>query len=210
MAPAYLVSRPLARVSFSMPLLFAAAIAPDLDFLFSPIFAHHTITHSLTFWLAAYAPLFAIFRSRAVPYAIATFSHFLIGDVLTGNPPLLFGISDAQFGAIAPWVGRQQQGAALLLYQSAVDLAASLIFAVAAFRSVRPIWTGAYDPLHVLLLLAIVALVFFGASRVEIVSALRKPNEILYVPYALVALSHVIFVLPFFRPLRKKELQAPA
>jgi hypothetical protein len=208
MATAYLVGRPLAWASFSLPLLFAAAIAPDLDLLFSPIFAHHTITHSLTFWLAAYAPLFVVFRGRAAPYAIATFSHFLIGDIFTGNPPLLFGISDARFGAIAPWMG--QQGA-LPLYQSAVDLVASSIFAVAAFRSIKPVWAGGYDPLHVLLLLAIVALVFFGASRIEIVSVLRQPNEMLYVPYGLVALSHVIFVLPFFRPLRKKELQqAPA
>lgn len=211
MATAFLLCRPLVKASFSLPLLFAAAIMPDLDFVFSPLFAHHTITHSVTFWLAAYVPVFVIFRRRAIPYAVATFSHFMVGDVLTGNPPLLFGISDTRFGLVAPWVG--QQGAPqLALYQSIVDLAMSAVFAVVAIRagSVRPIWTGCYDPRHVLFLLGVVALIFFGASRIEVVAALSQPHEAFYLPYSIVALSHVIFILPFIRPAGRKELPVSA
>lgn len=212
MAVAHLLARPLAGVSYSLPLLFAAAILPDLDFLFSPLFAHHTITHSATFWLLAYAPVFAIFRWKAVPYAVATFSHFLIGDVLTGNPPLLFGISDVKFGIAVPWIAAHYGVQPAALYQSAVDVAASAIFAVTALyaKSVRPIWAGAYDPRHVLLLLAIVALIFFGALKNEMVTALRQPQETLYIPYALIALSHIVFILPFIRPAKKLQLPASA
>lgn len=210
-ATAYLVCRPLARVSSPL-LLFAATnlLDLDLDFVFFA-FAHHTTRHSPTFLLAVYAPVFAIFRRRTVPYAIAMFSHFMMDDILTGNPQLLFGISDARFGLAAPWVG--QLGAPqLALYQSIVYLAASAVFAVVAIRAgfVRPMWTGCYDPRHIFFLFGVVALIFFGASHIEVVVAPSRPHEALYVPYAIVALSHVIFVLPFIRPSCRKELPVSA
>lgn len=200
MALAYLASRPLAeKVSFSLPLVFAAAILPDLDFIFYPLFSHHTITHSLTFWSAVYAPVLAIFRWKAVPYAVATFSHFLIGDVLTGDPPLLFGLSDARFGAVAPQVFAQYGAPYGVLYQAAIDaaMAGAFVVFVLRTRSVKSLWSGAHNPVHIILLVAIVALVFFGAARNEIAAGLKQSNEIFYVAYALVALSHVALVAPF-------------
>lgn len=203
MAVAYFLDRAFLKkgASFSLPLIFAAAMLPDMDFMLSPLFPHHSITHSLTFWAAVYVPIFAVFGwRRAVPYAIATFSHFLIGDVITGNPPLLFGLSDARFGLVAPWVFENYGLEYGALYQSLADAAMAAAFALFAFRtgSIRTVWSGAHNPWHVLALAAIVALVFFGAARAEVVAGLKQsPGTILYVSYAVVALAQLAFILPF-------------
>jgi hypothetical protein len=213
MAIAHLLDRVLAnKLYFSLPLVFAAAILPDMDFVFYPFFPHHIITHSLPFWLIVYAPVIAIWRWKAAPYAIATFSHFLIGDVIAGNPPLLFGFSDAKFGILAPWIYAHYGAQYGLLYQSAVDAAASALFVAAAFRtgSVGTVWSGAHDPKHVLILLAVVAVIFFGAARSEITAGLLQPQGTFYAAYAVIALSHAIFILPFLIPARKKELPVQA
>lgn len=209
MAIAHLLDRALVkRLSFSLPLVFAAAILPDMDFLFYPLFPHHTITHSLPFWLVVYAPIFAIWWWRAAPYAIATFSHFLLGDVIAGNPPLLYGFSDAGFGILAPWIFVHYGAGYGMLYQSAVDAAASAIFVTLAFctRSVGTVWSGAHDPKHVLVLLAVVAAIFFGAARSEIAAGFLQPSGFPYAAYAVIALSHAIFVLPFVIPARRKAM----
>lgn len=39
----------------------------------------------------------------ALPYIIATFPHFLLGDIITGTPALLYGVYDQTFGAFRPW-----------------------------------------------------------------------------------------------------------
>lgn len=88
------------------------------------------------------------------------------------------------------------------------------------FRSCSPWWrsapalSGRYEraanPRHILFLLGVVALIFFGASRIEVVAALSQPHEVLYLPYAIMALSHVIFILPFIRPAGRKELPVSA
>jgi hypothetical protein len=213
MAVAQMLDRALTKkVSFSLPLVFAAAMLPDMDFVFYQYFPHHTITHSLPFWLVIYAPVIAIWRWKAAPYAIATFSHFLIGDVIAGNPPLLYGFSDARFGVLAPWIFAHYGAQSGMLYQSAVDAAASALFVVAAFgtKSVRTAWTGAHDPRHVLILLAVVAAIFFGAARSEIATGLSQSSGMSYAAYAVIALSHAIFVLPFLFPVRGKELPVQA
>jgi hypothetical protein len=57
---------------------------------------HHVLTHSIAFWIPIYGVLFAMYRKAVLPYFIATFSHFLIGDI-QGSPPILLGITDARF-----------------------------------------------------------------------------------------------------------------
>lgn len=204
-ALAYLANKVLPKASFSLPLVFAAAMLPDMDFLFYPFFSHHTITHSLTFWSVMYAPVFAVFRRRAIPYAIATFSHFLIGDLLTGNPPLLLGISDARFGVLAPLLLAQHGAAYVALCQAAIEAATVALFLALSYRSLKSVWSGAHDLRHVLVLLAVAALVFFGALRVEVVTALKQPQEMLYLAYGMVGAAHVAFLLPFIRPLASKK-----
>ncbi|MGI0019104.1 MAG: hypothetical protein ACREAY_01390 [Nitrososphaera sp.] len=208
MALAYLASRVLPKASFSLPLVFAAAMLPDMDFLFYQFFPHHTITHSLTFWSVLYAPVFAVFRRRAIPYAIATFSHFMIGALLTGNPPLLFGISDARLGAPALWLFAQHGAPYVAIYQAAVEAAMVALFLALSYRSLKSVWSGAHDPRHVLVLLAVVALVFFGALRGEVVAALKQPQEMLYLAYGMAGAAQAAFLLPFIRPLAPKKLQA--
>lgn len=93
---ASLVNRPFFRPNtVSILLIFSAAMLPDLDYIVG--IQHHHYTHSLLFWIPAYVPFFVIFRQKALPYFIATISHFLIGDIVAGSPPIFLGITDAKF-----------------------------------------------------------------------------------------------------------------
>src|SRR5207244_11631347 len=80
------------KITYSLPLIFAASILPDTDFIFSPFFPHQTITHSLTLWVLLYAPLLIIKKWRILPYFAATLSHFLLGDFITCDSLLFYGL----------------------------------------------------------------------------------------------------------------------
>ena len=98
---AYFLNQILKRkwhFTYSLPLLFCASILPDLDFIFGPVIPHHTLTHSLTFWSALCLILILIKRLNGLPYVIAILSHFLIGDIITGNPTIFYGLSNQTFG----------------------------------------------------------------------------------------------------------------
>jgi hypothetical protein len=183
------------RFAYSLPLVFAAAVAPDADLLFHSLMPHHTITHSITFWSLFYAPLAAAFRLKVVPYAAATFSHFLVGDLATGDPPLLYGISDQHFGIARPWINQQFGHEYGILYQAAVDvamIAALSIFALAR-KDLRPLFS--HDARHVIVLAAVVFIIFAGAYANDIDRAMHKPASLwLYAGYGLVALSHALFL----------------
>ena len=82
-----------------MPLVLMLGIAPDIDLLlrgFSVI--HHTFTHSFFFWLIVFAPFFAVFRPKSVPYFIAVAQHFAFGDFLVGNVMIFWPFSQSYFG----------------------------------------------------------------------------------------------------------------
>jgi LexA-binding, inner membrane-associated putative hydrolase len=101
MALAYFLNQTVSKkwkLSYSLPLLFCASILPDLDFILSPVIVHHTVTHSLTFWTAICLGLIIKMRINGVPYAMAILSHFLVGDIITGNPTLFYGFSNQTFG----------------------------------------------------------------------------------------------------------------
>jgi hypothetical protein len=196
---AYIINRTISKDknSFSIPLVFAAAIMPDLDFAFSPFFAHHTITHSITFWSLVYAPILIIKRRKALPYAIATFSHFVIGDVITGNPPLLLGITDFKFGFISPWIATNFGISYSMLYQAIIDAIMVGIFLMLCLWKreeflprewMSNIW-------HVLLLIGIVFVVFIGAYKNDIAFALEKNDVIFQIAYSIIAVSHLVFVI---------------
>lgn len=180
-----------------LPLLFAASILLGQDFLFYPLFPHHTITHSVTFWSIVYAPVFALKRLAALPYLMATFSHFIVGDVITGNPPLLFGLSDVRFGILRPWLIEDFGISYGILYQSIADAAMVALFLVIAYRmhEIQPISSWAYDIKHMLILLFVVFYVFMGAFGSDLITVLEQKNDVLYLAYSIVAISHLIFII---------------
>ena len=184
------------KVTYSLPLIFTAALLPDLDFLFYPLIQHHTLTHSLTFWAVVYLPLLAIFRIKVLPYFIATLSHFMIGDVITGDPPLLYGISNHTFGLVRPWIvsqtGDPNNG---VLFQSLVDALFVLGFAVIALvkRNQPSIFSKQYDLKHVLILGTVMFGIFIGAYRSDIVYAAKAHEIILYYAFAILAASQLAF-----------------
>jgi hypothetical protein len=184
------------KISYSLPLLFAAALLPDLDFLFYPLFQHHTITHSLTLWSIVYLPVFAIFRIRALPYFIATLSHFMIGDVITGNPPLLFGLSNQTFGLIRPWLVTATGDASYgILFQAIIDAVFVAAFALVAFmkRDAPSIFSSKYNLTHTLILGTVIFAIFLGAYRGDVVHTLITQKTILYEAYTIMAASQLAF-----------------
>lgn len=188
------------KITYSLPLVFVASMLPDLDFFFLPTFPHHTITHSVTFWSAIYLPLLAIFRLKVIPYLVATFSHFLIGDIVTGNPPLFYGISDQQFALARPWIAQHYGESTGVMFQTVIDLVMIIAFVAYAFvkKSIPSFFTSSYDLKHIMILIAVVFVIFFGAYKNDIVYLLQRSSEsqqeILYIGLGVLALSHAAFL----------------
>lgn len=189
------------KIPYSLPLIFAAALLPDLDFLFYPLFLHHTVTHSLTFWSLVYAPVFAIFRIRALPYFIATLSHFMIGDVITGNPPLFFGLSRQTFGLIQPSIvsttGDPSYG---ILFQAIVDAVCVAAFILYSLRNngIQSIFSRQYNLVHILILGVVMFAIFIGVYRVDLVYGLKTQqlhNSVGYQALAILVISQAVFFL---------------
>jgi hypothetical protein len=201
---AYFCTLPFGRMKYSIPLVFAASVLPDLDFLFLPWFPHESITHSLTFWSLFYIPFIIVYRQKALPYLVATFSHFLIGDMITGSPMLLYGLSDQTFGTIRPWVVQNYGINYGLFYQAAVDVAMIIGFVIfGTARSVRPVLTTDATR-DVLLLLVLVFVIFFGAYTNDIVYMLKQQappstGYVLYLGYGIVSISHAAFAIMLWR-----------
>jgi len=101
MVMGYLLAKPvskLVRENTSTYLLLLAGVIPDFDVLFPSLIRHHTITHSIVYWIPVLLALGIIFRKRAVPIAIGIVQHFLVGDFLVGASPLLLPLSDIKVG----------------------------------------------------------------------------------------------------------------
>ncbi len=198
MVLAYFLNQALKRkfqlyFTFSLPLLFAASILPDLDFLFSPVIPHHTITHSLTFWSLICLALIIIKKQAALPYVIAVLSHFLIGDIITGNPTLFYGLSNQTFGNIRSDLSSLFGADYGMLYQALVEAAMVSMFVVYAIsgRGVPSIFS--FPMKHVLIFGIVLLLILVGTLKSQILFVVTNQNEIIYISYAIIVLSQMIF-----------------
>src|SRR5437867_9659526 len=142
------------KITYSLPLIFPASILTDTDFIFSPFFPHQTITHSLTLWVLLYAPLLIIKKWKILPYFGATLSHFLIGDIITGNPPLLYGLSDQTFGLPKPWLSDPSVPEYGILFRATFEPIMVLIFVIVIVhrKNIYSFFSQSYELKHLLIL----------------------------------------------------------
>lgn len=197
------------HIHYSLPLLLAAAVLPDLDFIFFPIVTHHTLTHSITFWLPICVGLILIKRLEGIPYVVAIMSHFLIGDIITGNPTLLYGFSDQTFvnfrSAIISQFG-QEIG---MLYWSAVDAIMVCLFGLYAVwkKNIPSIFL--FSLKHVLVLGIVVLAIFIGTLKSQLLYVSQSQNEITYAAYAMIILSQTVFAVMMIRGTERNSLRVP-
>jgi len=85
------------NVNVNIPLLFLAAIMPDVDLLIACL-QHRGPTHSIIIFCLLFLPAFILFRKRTAPYFIALIQHSLMGDYPTGGTQLLWPIATNWYG----------------------------------------------------------------------------------------------------------------
>jgi hypothetical protein len=197
MVLAYFLNQPLQKkwhITYSLPLLFCASIVPDMDFIFSPIIAHHTVTHSLTFWSVICVALIIIKRLDGLPYVIAILSHFLIGDIITGNPPLFYGFSDQTFGNFSTTISSEYGKGYEMLYSAAVEVAMVGLFIMYSItkKNLAPLFS--FPMKHVLILGLVVLSIFIGTLDSQIHFATTNQNKIAYSAYLMILLSEIFFL----------------
>lgn len=197
MVLAYFLNQPLKKkwhITYSLPLLFCASILPDMDFIFSPIIAHHTITHSLTFWSLISLAIIIIKKLDGFPYVIAILSHFLIGDIITGNPTLFYGFSNETFGNFGTTIKSEYGKDYEMFYSAAVDAAMVGLFVMYALtkKNLPPLFS--FPIKHVLILGLVVLSIFIGTLKTQILFAALNQNEIVYTAYLVIVLSQMIFL----------------
>jgi hypothetical protein len=202
MVLAYFLNQPLQKkwhITYSLPLLFCASILPDMDFIFSPIIAHHTVTHSLTFWSVICVALIIIKRLDGLPYVIAILSHFLIGDIITGNPPLFYGFSDQTFGNFSTTISSEYGKDYEMLYAAAVEVAVVGLFVIYTItkKNLPPLFS--FPMKHVLVLGLVALSIFIGTLDTQIVFATTNQNEISYLAYLMILLCQIIFLAIFVK-----------
>ncbi len=82
-----------------VPAVLMLGVLPDVDLLFRSLgLVHHTVTHSLFFWIILFAPFFVFFRLKSVPYFAAVVQHFAFGDFLVGKVMIFWPFSSSYFG----------------------------------------------------------------------------------------------------------------
>ena len=90
------------RQELNLTLVFVLSLIPDADLLI-PGVEHRTITHSIIVSTVIFLPVFALFKTRAVPYFAALIQHSMIGDFITGGryrqgAQLLWPVTSASYG----------------------------------------------------------------------------------------------------------------
>lgn len=212
MALAYVINRALGNRSAgirkitanaSPVFLFIAAIIPDLDFVFAGYIQHHTITHSITFWSAVYLPLFVIWRSKMLPYFVATLSH-LLGDLILGNPPILYGIVDTRYGLFYEEAISALGNDWFVFVRSCLDLAVVGLFIAMRLklRHVQPIFVSERDAFVGLPIRGIMIICILIATGIQDkLLSLRQPHDwpVFLAGYAILAISHVIVIMVIIR-----------
>lgn len=210
MVLAYFLTQPFVKkwhIQYSLPLLLAAAVLPDLDFIFYPIVTHHTLTHSITFWSLICVGLILIRRPEGLPYVVAIMSHFLIGDLITGNPTLLYGFSDQTFGNFRSAIISQFGQDIGMLYWSAVDAIMVCLFGLYAVwkKNIPSIFS--FSLRHVLVLGIVVLTIFVGTLKSQILYVTQSQNEITYAAYAMIILSQIVFAVIIIRGTKRNSLK---
>jgi hypothetical protein len=82
-----------------VPAVLMLGVLPDVDlFLGSFGLVHHTVTHSLFFWIIVFAPFLVVFRLKSLPYLAAVVQHFAFGDMLVGKVMIFWPFSSSYFG----------------------------------------------------------------------------------------------------------------
>jgi hypothetical protein len=186
--------------SYSLPLLFCASVLPDLDFLLSPVIPHHTLTHSLTFWFVICLALIIVKKRDGLPYALAILSHFLIGDIITGNPTLFYGLSNQTFGNFRSAMSLQYGEAYGMLYQASIEaimVALFVAYVLGKKRGIPPLFS--FPVKHVLIFGLIVLSILVGTIKNQILFVVSNQNEIIYSAYIIIVVSQLIFAATIVR-----------
>ncbi len=87
----------LVRDNLNLPLLFVAAVLPDLDILI-PVLTHRGPSHSLLLLTLLFIPLLVAFGKKAFPHYVAMLLHPFPADYLTGGIQLFWPISSRFYG----------------------------------------------------------------------------------------------------------------
>ena len=82
-----------------VPAVLILGALPDIDLFFERFgVVHHTLTHSIFFWLVIFAPFLLVYRQKSIPYLAAVVQHFAFGDLLVGKVMILWPFSMSYFG----------------------------------------------------------------------------------------------------------------
>jgi len=82
-----------------VPAILMLGVLPDIDLFFGNLgVVHHSFTHSIFFWLVIFAPVFAVYGLKSVPYLAAVVQHFAFGDLLVDKVMILWPFSSSYFG----------------------------------------------------------------------------------------------------------------
>jgi membrane-bound metal-dependent hydrolase YbcI (DUF457 family) len=132
MSIAYLLGKSSGKalqVNPNVPLLMVLSILPDVDIVFDLIVnaeIHRGPTHSIFSAVLLFAPIFLMYRKRAVPYFLALISHSILGDFFIGGQLQLFWpLSSDNFGI-------QQIGSYYLSIYSTVNIVLEVTLFIAA------------------------------------------------------------------------------
>lgn len=86
------------KTKLNVPLVFTLSVIPDIDILI-PFLTHRGPSHSIIVATIVFIPLFAVWRSRALPYFMALIQHSLVGDFICGGrTELLWPVTSQLYG----------------------------------------------------------------------------------------------------------------
>lgn len=196
------------KIQYSIPLIYAAALIPDLDFIFFGLVQHHTLTHSIPFGLLIYAPLLYIFRKKAVPYLIATTSHYLIADFITAKPALLYGLTTDRYGLMLTLLPERigQEFALLSTFLVEFLIVCAYSIWVITQKTIPPLFSQRNDLRHVLLLGGMIFAIFLGALGSSLSNDLSNGlAEQRQIAYVLIAVEHIVFFAVLLKGSYRKE-----
>jgi hypothetical protein len=129
-----------------------------------------------------------------VPYIIAILSHFLIGDIITGNPPLFYGFSDQTFGNFSTTISSEYGKGYEMLYSATVEVAMVGLFVMYTItkKNLAPLFS--FPMKHVLILGLVVLSIFIGTLDSQIHFATTSQNNIAYSAYLMILFAQIFFL----------------
>jgi hypothetical protein len=186
--------------------LFIAAIIPDSDFIFYGFIEHHTVTHSIIFWSVAYLPLFLRWRTKILPYYLATLSHIL-GDLLLGKPPVFYGLWDQPLGPAYDYAVASLSQAQFMLARSVLDFFTVALFLIARRQDPERNRMLGSDTSAVVALPALVFLVISISIASHMQGGVLLPGApqdwpVFAATYSILAVSHALIFLLILKQVR--------